>query len=126
MTGMPETPSLSLLASYLIQAAGALFTAVLFGLLSRTYRKPFLLHWARSWSAMCVMLVGAAFAAAIASTGAPTSARRLTISTVTAVAAYLQIAWLLLGCAEMVAAPAAGAVIRKRAWFLGSAVAIGL
>jgi diguanylate cyclase (GGDEF)-like protein len=123
---MPQTPPLSLLASYLVQAAGALFTAVLFGFLSRTYRKPFLLHWARSWSAMCVMLVGAAFATAIANTGAPTSARQLTISAITAIAAYLQITWLLLGSAEMVRAPWATSLLRQRAWFLGGAVAIGI
>ena len=44
-----------LLASYVVQAAAALFTAVLFGFFSRTYRKPFLLHWARGFSALCIM-----------------------------------------------------------------------
>ena len=52
--------SSTLLSPYIVQAVGALFTAVLFGVFSRTYRKPFLVHWARAWSAMCIMLAGAA------------------------------------------------------------------
>src|SRR5687767_9816189 len=115
----------SLLASYSVQAAGALFTAVLFGFFSRTYRKPFLLHWARAWSAMCIMLVGSALSAAIAD-AAPTSAGRLTIAAVTAVAAYSHVAWLLLGAAELSTTTFADKLYRYRGVMFILAAAIGL
>src|SRR5688572_18138287 len=118
--------STTLLASYVVQAAGALFTAVLFGFFSRTYRKPFLLHWARSWSAMCVMLAGAALGYAVSQSGPPTSATRLTLSGVTAVAGYLQVAWLLLGCAELASFDRSSRLLQNRGWVLGAAVALGI
>jgi diguanylate cyclase (GGDEF)-like protein len=118
--------SSTLLGSYVIQAAGALFTALLFGFFSRTYRKPFLLHWARSWSAMCVMLAGAAMGYGLAPSEPPTSFTRLTLSTVTAVAGYLQIAWLLLGAAELVSSDRTGRWLQNRAWLFGGAAALGI
>ena len=115
----------TLLTSYLVQAAGALFTAVLFGFFSRTYRKPFLRHWARSWSAMCIMLVGAALGAAMG--GTPTSApSRLTISIVGAVAAYLQVAWLLLGSIELASTDRALRLRKYWPVIFGAAVGIGI
>jgi len=118
--------STTLLASYVVQALGALFTAVLFGFFSRTYRKPFLLHWARSWSAMCVMLAGAALGYAVAESGPPTSFTRLTISLVTGVASYMQVAWLLLGSFELVAPERALRFHPRRFWFFGVASVLGI
>jgi diguanylate cyclase (GGDEF)-like protein len=124
--------STTLLASYIVQAAGALFTAVLFGFFARTYRRPFLVHWARSWSAMCVMLSGAALGYAIAGSGAPTSPPRLTISVVSSIAGYLQVAWLLIGCAALSSTNRQDeivrqeSVLRNRAIILGVAVAAGI
>jgi diguanylate cyclase (GGDEF)-like protein len=116
--------STTLLSSYVVQAVGALFTAVLFGFFSRTYRKPFLLHWARSWSAMCVMLAGAALGYAVATSGPPTSFTRFTISIVTGIAAYMQIAWLLLGSLELVSEDMARRFQPRRGWlFAGAAIA---
>ncbi len=116
----------SLLASYAVQAVGALFTAVLFGFFSRTYRKPFLLHWARSWSAMCVMLAGAALGYAVVESGPPTSYTRLSISLVTGVAAYMQVAWLLLGSFELVAPERAARFQPRRGWLFGIAAILGI
>src|SRR5919108_4711007 len=92
-----------LLTSYLVQAAGALFTAILFGVLSRTYRKAFLLHWARSFAALCIMLFGAGLTISLSAMviGPPTSFTRLTVSMVTSVAAYGHVAWLLFGATEL-------------------------
>src|SRR5690349_3541261 len=113
----------TLLASYALQAAGALITATLFGFFARSYEKPFLTQWARAWSAMCVMLAGAALNAAIG-TSAPLE--RTFISVVTSIAAYLQIAWLLLGSLELVSAERA-ARMRSRQWVvLGIAAAVGI
>ena len=118
--------STTLLASYVVQAAGALFTALLFGFFSRTYRKPFLLHWARSWSAMCIMLVAAAAGYAVAQSGPPTSPTRFTISAVAAVAGYLQVAWLLIGSAELVSSERNKRLLQNRAWIFAAAVAVGI
>ena len=112
--------------SYVIQAAGALFTAVLFGVFSRTYRKPFLLHWARSWSAMCVMLSGGALGTAIAESGPPTSFTRFTISSVSAIAAYMAVAWLVLGSLELAKPDTAVRFQRRRPWLFAAAALTGL
>ncbi len=113
-----------LLTSYALQAAGALFTAVLFGVISRTYRQPFLLHWARSWSAMCVMFAAAALSAA--TLGPTSSPSRLTISIVGAVAAYFQVAWLLLGSADLAKPERAERLVPWRPWMFGAAVVVGI
>ena len=117
-----------LLISYIVQAAGALFTAVLFGFLSRTYRKPFLLHWARGYSSLCIMLFGAGLTIALsnANVSAPTGFARLSISIVTSVAAYMHVAWLLLGATELVSPAVALQLQRRRMWIFSAASAIGL
>lgn len=115
----------SLLASYIVQAAGALFTAVLFGVFARTYQRPFLTQWARAWFALCVMMLGAGGSAAL--TGTPATApSRLTLSLITSVAAYLQVAWLLLGARELAQHSVLGRVKARDAWALVGATAIGV
>jgi len=111
-----------LLASYIVQAAGAFFTAVLFGIFSRTYRKPFLLHWARGFSALCVMLFGAGLTISLSSIASPTTPTRVLVSTVTLIAAYTHVTWLLLGTAELWSTPWAGRFLRWRNWVLALAV----
>ncbi len=118
-------PTPTLLASYALQAIGALITAVLFGVFSRTYGKPFLSHWARAWSAMCVMLVGAALGAMLSSHAA-TGMERTVISAVTSVAAYLSIAWLLTGAVEVASAERGARVREHQGWILAGAVVVGL
>src|SRR5438105_3789975 len=92
-----------LLASYVVQAAGALFTAILFGFFSHAYRKPILVHWARAWAMMCIMLFGAGLTIAHsnANIGSPTVFARLTVSVFTSVGAYLSVAWMLFGACEL-------------------------
>ena len=118
--------STTLFTSYLIQAAGAFISAVLFGFFATTYRRPFLLHWARSFSAMTVMLVGAALATAVADSGPPASPSRLTISTIAALAAYMQVAWLLLGSAELIAPDKSEKIERYIPWIFGAATVAAL
>ena len=115
-----------LLTSYVVQAAGALFTAVLFGFFARTYQRPFLVHWSRSWAALCIMLVGAAFSTYISSATPTTSATRLFLSGVSSVAAYLAVAWLLLGSLELAYPDAASRLGARRRWFYAAAVVAGI
>ena len=117
--------SSTLLASYVVQAIGALFTAVLFGVFARTYRKPFLVHWARAWSAMCIMLVGALLTTLLRGVP-PGSASRLVISAVTLIAGYAQIAWLVLGTAELISTEAAQRLYQRRLWIFGVVGVVGL
>src|SRR5881397_442073 len=118
----------TLLASYLVQAAGALFTAILFGFLSRAYRKAFLLHWARAFSALCIMLFGAGLTISLSNLGVgpPTSFSRLTVSLVTSVAAYTSVAWLLFGATELFSSRWAERYHTYRNWIFGAAVFIGI
>jgi diguanylate cyclase (GGDEF)-like protein len=116
----------NLLASYIVQAAGALFTAVLFGFFARNYQKPFLRHWARAWASMCVMLAAGAIGASLVGVAPASSATRLTISMVAGVAAYFQIVWLVWGMAELVSADAAATFHKHRVAFFGSAAFLGI
>ena len=117
-----------LLASYVVQAAGALFTAILFGFFSRTYRKPFLVHWARAWAMMCIMLFGAGLTIALSNANitSPTAFARLTVSVVTSVVAYLSVVWMIFGAAELVSAEWAKRLRQHRSSIFGVAVVVGL
>jgi diguanylate cyclase (GGDEF)-like protein len=123
---MNATGGASLLLSYTVQAAGALFTAVLFGFLSRTYRKAYLSQWARAFSAMCIMLFGAGLTIALSPTASPVSFSRMTVSAVTSVAAYVHVVWLLGGTTELLAEAWALQWAARRAWFFGAAVVVSL
>jgi len=115
-----------LLTSYLVQAAGALFAATLFGFFSRAYQRSFLTHWARSWAAVCVMLVGGALGAYISAGHPATSLERIVISATSSVAAYLAVAWLLIGSHEL-AYPESASRLRSRRWIVYvAAVTVGL
>ena len=111
-----------LLASYIVQAAGALFTAVLFGFFSRTYRKPFLLYWARGFSALCIMLFGAGLTISLSSIATPTNTTRLFVAAVTLMAAYTHVVWLLLGTAELASPEWSRRFLRMRHWLFGAAI----
>ena len=111
-----------LLASYIVQAAGALFTATLFGLFSRTYRKPFLLYWARGFSALCIMLFGAGLTISLSSIAPPTTNTRVLVSTVTLMAAYMHVAWLLFGTAELLSPEWSGRFRRMSNWIFAAAI----
>ena len=115
-----------LLASYVVQAAAALFTAVLFGFFSRTYRKPFLLHWARGFSALCIMLFGAGLTISLAPIAPPTTITRVTVSTVTLIAAYYHVAWLIFGSAEVFSADYADWLYRRRGWIFAAATVVAI
>src|SRR5437867_2403249 len=117
-----------LLASYVVQAAGALFTAVLFGFFSRTYRKPFLVHWGRAWASMCIMLFGAGLTIALsnANISSPTAFARLTVSLFTSVAAYVSVAWMIFGATELVSSDWANAYRKHRGSIFAAATVVGI
>jgi diguanylate cyclase (GGDEF)-like protein len=113
-----------LLASYIVQAAGALFTAILFGVLSRSYRKTYLLHWARSFSSLCIMLFAGGLTISLSAVAGPTTPTRLTVSIVTTIAAYLHVVWLTFGAAELVSPAWALRLRSHRNLIFGTAIAL--
>jgi diguanylate cyclase (GGDEF)-like protein len=92
----------SLLASYLVQAAGALLTAAIFGGFYRDYRKTFLREWALSWSALFVTLGGAALGVFLSWHFPLTNPLRLSVSALVGAAGYMQVVWLLFGSSDLV------------------------
>ncbi len=108
--------SSSLYASYFLQALGALLTAVIFGSVYKSYRRSFLRLWARSWAALCVMLIGAALSLWLMIAHVPaTDLSRVLLSLVTGCAAYVQIAYLLLGAADVTREGSATPLMQRRA-----------
>jgi len=120
---MNPTGSTSLLLSYSVQAAGALFTAILFGFLSRTYRKQYLLHWARGFAALCIMLFGAGLTIALVGQSTPVMPTRLIVSAATSLAAYVHVVWLLAGAAELTSERWVRVWSSRRNWIFGAALA---
>jgi diguanylate cyclase (GGDEF)-like protein len=86
------------LTAYLAQAACAVVIAVVLGVLHRHYRRRYLGHWAMSWWAFCLYLVGAALARRLGSAAAPW---RLAVSSLALAGGYWQAAWLLAGTYEV-------------------------
>ncbi len=113
----------SLLASYLIQATGALITAAIFGGFYREYKRKFLRDWALGWAALSVAMVGAAVGAAFRRSLPAGDPLDILNAVVTGMAAYLQVAWLLIGSSELLGRRPLSK--GERRFFLGVAAAIG-
>jgi diguanylate cyclase (GGDEF)-like protein len=77
-----------------------LIASVFFGLLRR-YWRPYLRHWTFSWLALAVHAATGATAIALSPWFAINDPLRFTLALIAGVAGYLQIAWLLLGTAEL-------------------------
>ncbi|MDE3127900.1 MAG: EAL domain-containing protein [Gemmatimonadota bacterium] len=113
----------SLFASYLVQAAGALITATIFGGFYRAYRKGFLREWALSWAALCVTMAGAAAGVPLSRVLPLDSPIRLGASAITGASGYMQVVWLLFGSSELVGRRPYN--VRERRFLLGLAAAVG-
>ncbi|MDB4906553.1 MAG: sensor diguanylate cyclase/phosphodiesterase [Gemmatimonadetes bacterium] len=85
----------TLYATFLLEALGALITAVIFRAFYKDYNRPFLRDWMRSWVAHAVLLIGVPM---VMSTE---GGLRLLLTVGTGVAGYLQLVWLLLGAWEL-------------------------
>jgi diguanylate cyclase (GGDEF)-like protein len=85
----------------LAQSAESILLAfVLYGFY-RLYNRGYLLHWARSWLALCIYLLGGGFALLMSSILEPTNPLRIAVSTISLIAGYMQIAWLIYGAWEI-------------------------
>ena len=83
------------------QSGVAILIAVVLGGLLRRYWRPFLRHWTWSWMALAAH-AGVGGAAVLLATWFPIdNPIRFALALVAGIAGYLQIAWLLLGTAEL-------------------------
>ena len=90
------------ITSYVVQAAGALITALIFSALTRTYRRRFLAFWSASWLGFAVAFALAGISTALKLLGQGSEAPlRFAISIVLAVASFVSITFLLFGAAEV-------------------------
>ena len=88
-------------AGLFAQSGVAILIAVVFAGLLRLYWRPFLRHWAWSWLALAVH-AGAGGSAIVLGTWLPINDPfRFSLALAAGIAGYLQIAWLLLGTAEL-------------------------
>ncbi len=98
----------------LAQALGALVLAAVLHGFYRTYRRHYLLDWARSWWAGCLYLCGSGLTLYLIRLP-PTSAARSLLAVASAAAAYCQVAWLLFGAYEVATGRRAGRRLRAAA-----------
>jgi len=120
-----ETSTIGLWSIQIAQALGQMVLALVLSLIlsafQRVYRQAYVRHWALSWLALAAYILGSI--ALRGTTGAPAPVRGA-LYAATFVAAYLQVAWLVLGARGL----ARGEEPSRRtvAWAVGAAVFAGL
>ena len=97
---MAPTTVLSI-AGLFAQCAAGVVIAMVLGALHRRYWHPFLRHWGWSWIALAVHAGGGAGALLLARSHPINDPARFSLALLAGIAGYLQIAWLLLGTAEL-------------------------
>ena len=88
-------------ATFVVQAIGAILLAIVLLGFYRHYRRGFLIHWAWSWFALCVYLMGFVARYCLAPHFGEWHPLRLGISSLAIAAGYLQVAWLVSGAYEL-------------------------
>jgi two-component system cell cycle sensor histidine kinase/response regulator CckA len=120
-----DTSASGLWSIQIAQALGqlvlALVLSVILSAFQRAYRQAYVRHWALSWLALAVYMLGSI--ALRGSVGAPALGRGA-LYAVTFVAAYLQVAWLLLGARGLARGEEPGR--RTAGWAVGAALVAGL
>jgi len=87
--------------TYLAQAAGALFTALVFHAFYRAYGRGYLLEWTRSWLALCAYLLYSGVGGSAAGIWPATHPLPPALAGIASLAGWCQVAWLLLGTYEL-------------------------
>src|SRR5688500_12051654 len=98
---MQRSPQEILLATFLVQAAGALLTAAVFFSFQGYYKKGYLRHWTWGWLALAVMFAVAPAGLFLWPELGVAHPVRLSAAIVASVAGYLQLGWILLGTREI-------------------------
>lgn len=106
------------IAALFAQSGVAILIAVLLEGLRRRYGRPFLLHWTWSWIALALHTGAGATSVLLAQWLPITHPLRLSLAVTAGMAGYLQIAWLLLGTAELATGKARSA--RTERWIIAA------
>jgi diguanylate cyclase (GGDEF)-like protein len=85
----------------LTQAALGLILAIILLSFHRHYRRGYLLHWSWSWLALAIHQIGGILGLYLSSEFAATHPLRVSLTSISQAAGYLQIAWLLFGAIEL-------------------------
>jgi diguanylate cyclase (GGDEF)-like protein len=94
-------PSFLTIASLFVQSGAALIIACVFVGLHRRYWRPFLRHWTWSWLALAAYTAVSALSRIVGQHHAIDYPPHMVLAVLAGIAGYLQIAWLLLGTAEL-------------------------
>ena len=111
------------IAGLLAQSGVAILIAFVLGGLLRRYWRPFLRHWTWSWLALAIHTAGGAGAIVLGIWRPINDPLRFSLALVAGIAGYLQIAWLLLGTAELASARALPS--RATRWIIAAVAAVG-
>ncbi|MEP6991502.1 MAG: EAL domain-containing protein [bacterium] len=105
------------------QSGVAILIAFVLGGLLRRYWRPFLRHWTWSWVALAIHAGAGASALVLAQWRPIDDPIRLTLAVAAGIGGYLQIAWLLLGTAELTSGRAYPA--RTTRWIIAAVTVVG-
>src|SRR5512136_2825020 len=102
MSGLPSIEAGAVITALLLgEAVIVLLVAVTLFSFQRLYRRPHLLHWAWSWTALLLYLAAVLVGSRIAFVGPPSHPLRLLLSLLAFASGYLQIVLLVLGTWEL-------------------------
>lgn len=110
-------------AGLFAQAGVAILIALVLGGLLRRYWRPFLRHWTWSWIALAVQAGAGAGAFVLAQWRPITDPVRIGLALAVGIGGYLQIAWLLLGTAELTSGRALPT--RTTRWIIAAVTLVG-
>ena len=94
-------PTFTAVSGLLAESGVAVLIAAVFYGLLRRYWRPYLRHWTRSWLALAVHAGAGATSVVLSQWLAINHPARFGLALIAGIAGYLQIAWLLLGTAEL-------------------------
>ncbi|MDB4884160.1 MAG: hypothetical protein JWL95_2926 [Gemmatimonadetes bacterium] len=94
-------PTFLTVAGLFVQSGAALLIACVFVGLHRRYWRPFLRHWTWSWLALAVYTSCSAASRIVGVSRPINDPIHITLAVLSGISGYLQIAWLLLGTAEL-------------------------
>jgi diguanylate cyclase (GGDEF)-like protein len=110
--------------TFLIQAAGAVLTAVIFWSFHRHSGARFLRSWTWSWVALALLLTGVAVREAVIGAAGVDALPSVALSVATGILGYLHLGWLVVG-ASVISAADRPARRKRHQFILGAAVAVG-
>ncbi len=117
-------PALNILNAFGLHALGPLAVTVLLFQIYRKYTRSYLLQWTRSFTCLTIFQLASATNIVLTEGGHPSRSLQIIVAIIGGAAAYLQVGWLVWGCAEL--AKQKPVRIRDSQRLLGVLAAIGV